>query len=197
MLAAGAFGAAVRAARGVHVRRLGVNRALCGAAFAIGLWAPTVLTLCADIMPRGVVGTMTGLSSLGAGLGGILLMPALGWLIDRYWYAPAFVVTAVLPPIGFALLVTLTGTVQPVPLLEDAAATRNARRTDGERGTNLRRRRSGRRGGPRSPLTSQALTGFASGILTGGPPVRMRSTSLKSAGRPLACNHFGPVIRLK
>src|SRR5439155_26445227 len=35
---------------------------ICGAAFAIGLWAPTALTLCADVMPRGAVGTMTGLS---------------------------------------------------------------------------------------------------------------------------------------
>lgn len=87
---------------------------LCGAAFSIGLWAPTVLTMCADIMPRGTVGTMTGVSSLGAGVGGILLTPAIGWIVDRYSYPPVFVLTALLPPIGFVLLTTLVGKVEEV-----------------------------------------------------------------------------------
>ena len=87
---------------------------VCCAAFAIGLWAPTALTLCADIMPRGAVGTMTGLSSMGAGLGGIILTPAIGWLVDHYSYVPVFVTAALLPQVGYLLLTTLIGTVEPV-----------------------------------------------------------------------------------
>jgi len=84
------------------------------AAFAIGLWAPTALTLCADIMPRGAVATMTGLSSVGAGLGGIIVTPVIGWLVDHYSYVPVFVLAALLPQLGYLLLTTLTGTIEPV-----------------------------------------------------------------------------------
>lgn len=87
---------------------------VCCAAFAIGLWAPTALTLCADIMPRGAVGTMTGLSSVGAGLGGIILTPVIGWLVDQYSYVPVFVLAALLPQFGYLLLTTLIGTIEPV-----------------------------------------------------------------------------------
>src|SRR5262249_58854338 len=87
-----------------------------GAAFAIGLWAPTVLTLCADIMPSGTAGTMTALSSVGAGVGGIILTPVIGWLVDHYSYVPVFVLAALLPQVGFLLLATLVGVVEPVAL---------------------------------------------------------------------------------
>jgi ACS family hexuronate transporter-like MFS transporter len=87
---------------------------VCCAAFAIGLWAPTALTLCADIMPRGAVATMTGLSSVGAGLGGIILTPVIGWLVDHYSYVPVFVLAALLPQLGYLVLTTLTGTIEPV-----------------------------------------------------------------------------------
>jgi ACS family hexuronate transporter-like MFS transporter len=87
---------------------------VCCAAFAIGLWAPTALTLCADIMPHGAVATMTGLSSVGAGLGGIVVTPLVGWLVDHYSYVPVFVLVALLPQIGYLLLTTLVGTIEPV-----------------------------------------------------------------------------------
>jgi ACS family hexuronate transporter-like MFS transporter len=87
---------------------------ICCAAFSIGVWAPTVLTLCADVMPRGAVGTMTGLSSAGAGLGGIILTPLIGWLVDYHSYFPVFVLAALLPQLGFLLLVALVGRVEPV-----------------------------------------------------------------------------------
>jgi ACS family hexuronate transporter-like MFS transporter len=87
---------------------------ICCAAFAIGLWAPTVLTLCADVIPRGAVATMTGLSSVGAGVGSIILTPVIGWLVDHYSYFPVFVLAAVLPQMGFLLLTTLVGVVEPV-----------------------------------------------------------------------------------
>ena len=61
---------------------------VCCAAFAIGLWAPTALTLCADIMPCGAVATMTGLSSVGAGLGSIILTPVIGWLVGSLLVRP-------------------------------------------------------------------------------------------------------------
>jgi ACS family hexuronate transporter-like MFS transporter len=94
---------------------------VCLAAFAIGLWAPTALTLCADIMPRGAVATMTGLSSVAAGVGGIILTPVIGWLVDHYSYVPVFVLAALLPQLGYLLLTTLIGAIEPVVFDEPLA----------------------------------------------------------------------------
>ncbi len=116
VLAVGAIGT-LAGLPAVYVSEAWLSVALvCCAAFAIGLWAPTALTLCADIMPRGAVATMTGLSSVGAGLGGIIFTLVIGWLVDHYSYFPVFVMAAVLPQIGYLLLTTLIGRIEPLVL---------------------------------------------------------------------------------
>ncbi len=94
---------------------------ISGVAFAIGLWAPTVLSLCADILPTRAVGTMSGLSGTGAGIAGILFTNLTGWLVDNVSYVPVFLIAAVLPPLGFAVFEPHHGKIEPIQL-EDPAA---------------------------------------------------------------------------
>jgi ACS family hexuronate transporter-like MFS transporter len=97
------------------VAHASVSLALASAvAFSIGLWAPTALTLCADILPRGAVGTMTGLSGTGAGVGSVIFTLLTGWLVDRDSYVPVFLLAGVLPLIGYLVLTTLVGEVRLV-----------------------------------------------------------------------------------
>jgi ACS family hexuronate transporter-like MFS transporter len=86
----------------------------CGVAFSIGLWAPNALTLCADLLPRGSVGTMTGLSGTGAGVGSVLFTLLTGQLVDRGSYVPVFVLAGVMPLAGYIVLRTLVGDVTPI-----------------------------------------------------------------------------------
>ncbi len=94
---------------------------ISGVAFAIGLWAPTVLSLCADILPTRAVGTMSGLSGTGAGIAGILFTNLTGWLVDNVSYVPVFLIAAFLPPLGFLCLSRIMGRIEPIEL-EDPAA---------------------------------------------------------------------------
>lgn len=93
---------------------------ICVATFAIGMWAPTVLTLCADILPPGGVGTMAGLSGTGAGIAGILFTLLTGWLVDRYSYLPVFALAGLTPLVGFAALSILVGRVEPIVVTSGA-----------------------------------------------------------------------------
>jgi len=84
------------------------------ATFSIGVWGPTVLTLCADIMPSESVGTMAGLSGTGAGLGGIIFTVATGWLADHRSYGPVFALAGTLPLLGFIVLSAVIGRLEPL-----------------------------------------------------------------------------------
>jgi ACS family hexuronate transporter-like MFS transporter len=60
-------------------------------------WSTMGLTLPSDLFPQDVVATVTGLSGLAAGLAGAAFTFAVGFLVDRFSYGPAFMVAGLLP----------------------------------------------------------------------------------------------------
>ena len=86
--------------------------------FSYGVWTTTEVTLCADILPSGAVGRMTGLSSTGSALGGILFTMLTGWLVDHFSYSPVFYLAGVIPLLGFALLHTIMGVIEPIKIVK-------------------------------------------------------------------------------
>jgi MFS transporter, ACS family, hexuronate transporter len=81
--------------------------AICVAVFGFGLWAPNMMSLCADAFPHDRVGSVTGLSGIGAGVGGMAYTLFTGWTLDRFGYAPVFVTAGVFPLLAFAVLYLL------------------------------------------------------------------------------------------
>lgn len=75
-------------------------------------WSTMGLTLPSDLFPQDVVATVTGLSGLCAGLLSAALTFLVGYLVDRYSYAPAFVVAGLLPLLATLCLVFL---IRPMP----------------------------------------------------------------------------------
>ncbi|MGJ5815269.1 MFS transporter [Paludibaculum fermentans] len=76
---------------------------ICLALFGYASWSTMGLTLPSDLFPREVVGSVTGLSGLGAGAVSTLFTLSIGVLVDRFSYGPAFVAAGILP-----LLATLS-----------------------------------------------------------------------------------------
>ena len=74
------------------------------ATFGFGLWAPNMMSICGEAFPRNVIGSVTGLSGMGAGLGGILLTLATGRVVDQVGYAPVFVAVSAMPLLAFVVL---------------------------------------------------------------------------------------------
>ena len=77
------------------------------AMFGFGLWAPNMMSLCADAFPRDSVGSVVGLGGLGAGAGGMVFTMLTGLALDHYGYAPVFVAAGVIPLLAFVVLFTL------------------------------------------------------------------------------------------
>jgi ACS family hexuronate transporter-like MFS transporter len=78
--------------------------AITVAVFGFGLWAANMMSLCADAFPASQVGSVTGLSGVGAGIGGMIYTLLVGWMVDRFGYAPVFVLSGLLPLVAAALL---------------------------------------------------------------------------------------------
>ena len=70
---------------------------ICFALWGYASWSTMGLTLPSDLFPQDVVATVTGLSGLAAGLVSAVFTMAVGVLVDRFSYAPAFLVAGLMP----------------------------------------------------------------------------------------------------
>jgi ACS family hexuronate transporter-like MFS transporter len=84
------------------------------AAFGFQFWVNNVQTLPSDYFRPESVGSVAGMSGLGAGVGALLFTMSTGWLVDHFGYTPVLIIVAVLPVIGSILLLWLGGEVRPL-----------------------------------------------------------------------------------
>lgn len=80
---------------------------ISSAMFGFGFWAPNMMSLCADAFAGNTVGSVVGLSGMGAGVGGMLFTMLVGWTLDRYGYPPVFIAAGVIPLLAFVVLFVL------------------------------------------------------------------------------------------
>jgi MFS transporter, ACS family, aldohexuronate transporter len=70
------------------------------ATFAHQSWASSMLTLPADLLRGGAVGSCTGLTGAGAALGGLAVTYATGWVVDHHGYTPVAVWSGFMHPLA-------------------------------------------------------------------------------------------------
>jgi ACS family hexuronate transporter-like MFS transporter len=80
---------------------------ICFALWGYASWSTMGLTLPSDLFPHDVVATVTGLSGLAAGLAGAAFTFAVGILVDRYSYGPAFLAAGLMPLFATASVLLL------------------------------------------------------------------------------------------
>jgi ACS family hexuronate transporter-like MFS transporter len=106
--------------RAVRVQSSYVALALiCVALWGYASWSTMGLTLPSDLFSQDVVGTVTGLSGLAAGLMGAAFTLAVGFLVDRFSYEPAFWVAGLLPVLA-TLCMGLLVRADPAQTIEDS-----------------------------------------------------------------------------
>jgi ACS family hexuronate transporter-like MFS transporter len=88
---------------------------ICVALWGYASWSTMGLTLPSDLFPQDVVATVTGLSGLAAGLVGAVFTIAVGFLVDRFSFGPAFMVAGLLPLFATACLLLLVRAPRDAP----------------------------------------------------------------------------------
>jgi ACS family hexuronate transporter-like MFS transporter len=89
------------------------------AVWGFAAWSTMALTFPSDLFPQDVVASVTGVSGLGAGLAGTAFTLAVGWLVDKFSYFPAFVAAATVPLAATASILLL---IHPAKQTEQGAA---------------------------------------------------------------------------
>ena len=90
-------------------------------------WKTNLMTLTNDIYPERIVASAAGLIGVGSGLGGALVSPVTGYMIQYFSYRMVFISMAFLHPI--AMLIVWTMVHDPLPDDDEAARCRHAERT--------------------------------------------------------------------
>jgi ACS family hexuronate transporter-like MFS transporter len=80
---------------------------ICIALWGYASWSTMGLTLPSDLFPQDVVATVTGLSGFAAGIISTAFTLAVGLLVDRFSYTPAFLAAGLMPIVGTACLFCL------------------------------------------------------------------------------------------
>jgi MFS transporter, ACS family, aldohexuronate transporter len=91
---------------------------MCLLMFAHGFWITNFLGLLGEIFPKNAIGTITGLTGMAGGIGGMLSTLLIGAAVDRFSFLPAFVISGVLYPLAFGTL--LIGTSRKVKAYDAA-----------------------------------------------------------------------------
>jgi ACS family hexuronate transporter-like MFS transporter len=73
------------------------------------------LTLPSDLFPQDVVATVTGLSGFAAGAVSTVFTLAVGYLVDRFSYTPAFVAAGLMPIVATVCLFFLISPLSANP----------------------------------------------------------------------------------
>jgi ACS family hexuronate transporter-like MFS transporter len=97
---------------------------------AHGFWITNFLGVLSDAFPAGVIATVTGLTGTAGGIGGMLSSLAVGPMVDRFSFAPAFVASGLLYPLALIVLIAggalagasarLPETAEPRPTIQGA-----------------------------------------------------------------------------
>jgi ACS family hexuronate transporter-like MFS transporter len=69
-----------------------------------------------DLFPNDAVGRVTGLTGVAGGLSGLLFPLLTGALVDAISYTPVFILAAIMPVLGGAVLFLLAGRIRRIDL---------------------------------------------------------------------------------
>ncbi len=78
--------------------------AACFITLGHAFWVANLQTLPTDLFAGQEVGTTTGFSGMGGAVGGILANLATGWVVQRFSYAPVFLMAGLMHPLSIALV---------------------------------------------------------------------------------------------
>lgn len=87
------------------------------AMFGHQLYSTIVQTLVVDMFPSKAVGSITGLMGCGATYGAMVFSFIIGFIIEKYGYSPAFIISGVLHPLSFIFVFIIIKRIEVVKMI--------------------------------------------------------------------------------
>ena len=83
---------------------------------AHGLWITNYITAISDIFGNRATSTVVGLSGTAGTLSALIINPLIGFIVTQYSYTPLWIVSGMLYPLAFLLLIKLIPTIKPIQI---------------------------------------------------------------------------------
>jgi ACS family hexuronate transporter-like MFS transporter len=81
---------------------------------AHGFWITNYITGISDIFGANGTSTVVGLSGSAGAISALIINPFIGWLIEHYSYTPIWVVSGLMYPVAFLLLILFIPKIRPL-----------------------------------------------------------------------------------
>jgi len=84
--------------------------------FAHGFWITNYITAIADIFGTRGTSTVVGLSGTAGAISGLVVNPIIGYSIERFSYTPIWIISGLMYPLAFILLIVCIPRIRPLIL---------------------------------------------------------------------------------
>jgi len=83
-------------------------------------WSANIFTLSSDMFPKQAVGSVVGIGGMFGAIGGMIMSPLVGWILDRTGsYVPIFIIAASAYLVALAIIHLLAPKLEPATLSYD------------------------------------------------------------------------------
>jgi ACS family hexuronate transporter-like MFS transporter len=82
--------------------------------FAHGFWITNYITVTSELFGRNATSTMVGMSGSAGAIAGLLVNPLIGRIAESYSYMPMWIVSGIMYPLGFIILLVTIRKIAPI-----------------------------------------------------------------------------------
>jgi len=84
--------------------------------FAHGFWITNYITITSEVFGKNGTSTVVGIAGTGGAIAGMLLNPLIGKVVESYSYTPMWILSGILYPIGFIVLLIMIPRIREISL---------------------------------------------------------------------------------
>ena len=87
--------------------------------FAHGFWITNYITITSEIFGKRATSTVVGMAGTAGAVAGLLINPLIGKVVENYSYLPLWIISGVMYPIGFVVLLIMIPKIKEIKLTEN------------------------------------------------------------------------------
>lgn len=92
--------------------------------FAHGFWITNYITITSEVFGKHATSTVVGMAGTAGAIAGLLINPLIGKVVESYSYLPMWIVSGIMYPIGFVVLLIMIPKIKEIKLTGDNARMR-------------------------------------------------------------------------
>ena len=81
---------------------------------AHGFWITNYITITSELFGKGATSTVVGMSGTAGAIAGLLVNPLIGKVVQNYSYLPMWIISGIMYPLGFILLIITIKNIQSI-----------------------------------------------------------------------------------